>query len=161
MPLLLSAGYHVRTNIPSVVAGRPEVRVARHLGPDPLVLDAVADRLATARGDLAPATTLLAAVPSSEPDARAEVSTAAASLVSRLGRPVRLLPLSGSVTVDEFPAPVEVATYLLGAGDFLDGLRTAVGTRGVVADPIGVHPSLVRLVWQRYDEALTQPTPSP
>ena len=37
VPLLLSTGYHVQTDIPAVVAGRAGVRVTAHLGPDPLV----------------------------------------------------------------------------------------------------------------------------
>src|SRR4051794_1202101 len=45
VPLLLSAGYHVSTDIPRVVSGRDSVSVARHLGPDPLIIEAVADRL--------------------------------------------------------------------------------------------------------------------
>ncbi len=65
LPLLLSAGYHVLQDIPSLVAGRPGARVARHLGPDRLVLDAVHDRLVAARGAVRPRTTLMARVGSS------------------------------------------------------------------------------------------------
>ena len=45
-----------------------------------------------------------------------------------------------------------MATYLLAEGGFLTTLRARVVGRGVVADPIGVHPALVELVWARYDE---------
>src|SRR5690242_20109424 len=45
VPLLLSTGYHVRQDIPAAVSGRAQVRVARHLGPHPLLADALADRL--------------------------------------------------------------------------------------------------------------------
>lgn len=155
VPLLLAAGYHVNTDIPRVAAGRPAVRVARHLGPDPLVVDALADRLAEAHAD-AGATTLLAAVPSSQMAARADVDAAAAALSRRLGRTVRPLLLASGVTVRAYPPPVGIATYLLGEGAFLDQLRGAVGSRGVVAAPIGVHPALVSLVGARYDEAVAR-----
>ena len=148
IPLLLSSGYHVETDIPAVVAGRDNVRVARHLGPDPAVVDAVAQRLDEAGGDAGPV--LLASIASSRSSARAEVDLAAARLSERLGRPVTVLPLgSGTDVPDPVPA---IATYLLAEGGFLDGLRAKVAGRGVMAAPIGVHPDLVRLVWERCDE---------
>jgi sirohydrochlorin ferrochelatase len=147
VPFLLSAGYHVTTDIPAVVAGRDGVRVARHLGPDPAVVAAVADRL----GPVAdPATVLLATVPSSRQTARDEIARAADLLAARLGRPVRVLTLGGSTPLPD--GPLAIASYLLAEGDFLDALRTRVGARGVVADPIGTHPAVVDLVWARYDE---------
>jgi sirohydrochlorin ferrochelatase len=155
VPLLLSAGYHVHTDIPAVVAGRTTVRVARHLGPDPAIVAALADRLAEARqGDAA--TTVLAAVPSSHAGARAEVDAAAAALADQLGRAVTAAPLSGEIgtTATNWPMSTEVATYLLAPGGFLTALRAAVDGRGWVAEPIGVHPALVSLVWSRYDAAL-------
>lgn len=148
VPLLLSAGYHVETDIPALVATRPNVRVARHLGPDPVIVDAVAQRLHEAGGATGPV--LLAAIASSRPSARAEVELAAARLSTRLARPVSVLPLGIATDVPD-PVPA-VATYLLSEGSFLDGLRARVGARGVVAAPIGVHPDLVRLVWERCDE---------
>ena len=154
VPLLLSAGYHVRSDIPAVVAGRPRVRVSRHLGPDPAVLDAVADRLAAAGGPV-PGTTVLAAIGSSRQSARDEVALAAAALGERLGRPVSVLSLGAAglpAAVAALDPPVAAAVYLLAPGGFLDTLRDTVGARGVVADPIGAHPALVRLVWARYDE---------
>src|SRR4051812_9619976 len=41
VPVLLSTGYHVQTDIPATTAARPNVRVARHLGPDALLVDAL------------------------------------------------------------------------------------------------------------------------
>lgn len=153
VPLLLSAGYHVRTDIPAVVAGRPHVAMARHLGPDPAVLDVVAERLGEA-GRTADSV-LLAAIASSRSSARAEVEAAAAALGARLGRPVTVAPLGPELAavLDAAPGRLAVATYLLAEGGFLDTLRDRLGSRGVVADPIGVHPALVELIWQRYDEA--------
>ncbi len=148
VPLLLSAGYHVTSDIPAVVSGRDNVQVARHLGPDPAVIGAVADRLAEAAGT---GPVMMAAIASSRSSARAEVDQAAVALGTRIGRPVRVLELGADVPAD-VGAPFAVATYLLAEGGFLDDLRARVVGRGVVADPIGVHPALVELVWARYDE---------
>lgn len=159
VPLLLSAGYHVRTDIPAVVADRAEVRVARHLGPDPALVRAVAERLHEAGGHTGPV--LLAAIASSQPGARAEIDSAAEELSAQLGRPVTVLPL-GSHLDERLGAsaePCAVASYLLAEGGFLDKLRAGVRGRRVVAEPIGVHPALVALVWTRYDEAVNRPAP--
>jgi sirohydrochlorin ferrochelatase len=158
VPLLLSSGFHVLTDIPAVVAGHPDVRVARHLGPDPLVIEAVLDRLAAARGPAAVATTLLVGVGSSNPAAAGELRTAASRLAERLGRPVSLVTLGEDVraALGAAPAPVEVATYLLAEGQFVDTLRAAAAAAPgpvTVSDPIGAHPALVALVLARYDEA--------
>ncbi len=158
VPLLLSSGFHVLTDIPAVVAGHPQVQVARHLGPDPLVLDAVLDRLAAARGAASVATTVLAGAGSSNPAGAADLAAAAAGLAERLGRPVSVVTLGADVraALAAAPTPVEVATYLLAEGQFVDTLRSAAAGLGravTVAEPIGVHPALVALVLARYDEA--------
>jgi sirohydrochlorin ferrochelatase len=157
VPLLLSSGYHVLTDIPAVVAGHPLVRVARHLGPDPLIIDALIDRLAAARAAARAVTTVLVGAGSSNPAAAGEVATAAGRLAERLGRAVAVLTLSDDLpaALAAAPAPVEVATYLLAEGQFVDTLRTAAAAvaGAIVADPIGAHPALVALVLARYDEA--------
>ena len=165
VPLLLSAGYHLSTDIPEIVAGRAGVQVARHLGPDPAIIAAVAERLAEARSAERGTTsgarsaergTALAAIASSHASARAEVDEAARLLADGLGGPVAVLPLGGDVaaTVAALPEPTDVAAYLLAEGGFLTGLRNAMAGLGVVAEPIGVHPAVVALVWARYDEAV-------
>src|SRR5438132_276944 len=70
VPLLLSTGYHVLTDIPGIVSGRADVRVARHLGPDPRIADMLAERLADARRGT-PASTVLVGAGSSRPEAAA------------------------------------------------------------------------------------------
>jgi sirohydrochlorin ferrochelatase len=152
VPLLLSAGYHVTTDIPAVVAGRPRVRVAAHLGPDPAVVRAVADRL-TEAGGTERGSTVLAVIDSSRATAHAEIASAADALAELLERPVNVLPLNTEVadTISGLPQPVDVAVYLLAEGGFLDLVRAA--EPAVVAEPIGVHPALVDLVWARYDAA--------
>jgi sirohydrochlorin ferrochelatase len=156
VPLLLSAGYHVETDIPAITAGRSGVRVAAHLGPHPLVLQAVAERLTEARGSVIAATTLLAAVPSARSTAQAEVQRAADGLATMLGRPVQVLTLGGGAisVLESALKPVEIASYLLAEGRFLDDLSAAAVDLAVVAEPIGVHPALIELILARYDAAL-------
>jgi sirohydrochlorin ferrochelatase len=158
VPLLLSSGFHVLTDIPAVVAGHPHVRVARHLGPDPLVIDALVDRLAAVRGPAGVAATVLAGAGSSNPLAADDLAAAAALLAERLGRPVSILTLGEDLPAALATAalPLEVATYLLAEGQFVDTLRSAAASVAgdvTFADPIGVHPALVALVLARYDEA--------
>ena len=157
VPLLLSAGYHVLTDIPAVVAGRTRVRVARHLGPDPLVAAALADRLAEA-GAHAASSTVLVSVGSSRPDARADLDSAAALLAARIGRPVSVATAADlDARIKSVPRPAFVASYLLAEGGFLDSVRATAAGVASVAAPIGVHPALVELVLARYDAAVTQP----
>jgi sirohydrochlorin ferrochelatase len=149
VPLLLSTGYHVQSDIPAAVAPYPAVRVARHLGPHPLLVDALVDRLPPGDGAV-----VLVGAGSSRPEARAELDETGRLLAQRLGQPVAVRTMA-----DDLPrvlaerAPVRVATYLLTEGRFVDTLRAAADGSGPVAEPLGVHPALVRLVWERFDEA--------
>ena len=154
VPLLLSTGYHVQTDIPAAVAGYPAVTVARHLGPDPLLVDVLLDRLPAGPGG----SVALVGAGSSRPEAAGELAEMGRQLSARLGAPVRTLTLADDVraVLTQLPRPVRVATYLLGEGQFVVSLRTAADGLGSVGEPLGVHPALVRLVWQRYDEAINR-----
>lgn len=151
VPLLLSTGYHVQTDIPAVVAGRAGVRVTAHLGPDPLVVSALADRVAAVRGP-APASVALVGVGSSRPQARPELENAAERLGGRLGRPVTALTLFEDVRarLGTLPRPVTVVPYLLAEGTFYDRLGAAAEGIAARAAPIGAHPDLVTLICARY-----------
>jgi sirohydrochlorin ferrochelatase len=152
VPLLLSTGYHVQTDIPALVAGHPHVRVADYLGPHPLVVRALLDRLLAARVVEA-ATTVLVGAGSSRPEAAAELRRAADLLGAQVGRAVSVLSMADDLdaALRALPAPVEVATYLLAEGQFVSTLQRAAREVATVAEPLGVHPALVELVWQRYD----------
>ena len=150
VPLLLSTGYHVQTDIPAITAAHAHVRVARHLGPHPLLAEALVDRLGNIAADEQVA---LVGAGSSRPEAALELDEAGRLLAERLDRPVRVLTLADDVRTALSPGPVRVATYLLAEGQFVTTLRDAVQGIGVVAPPIGVHPALVALVWTRYDDA--------
>lgn len=163
VPLQLSAGYHVHTDIPPVVAGRDTVRVTEHLGPDPLLITALAERLEQARGDAAPAaSTVLAGVGSSRASARADLELAAARLAERLGRPVEVLAVDDTARdrLARLPRPVEVAAWLLAPGTFEVSLRRAAAGLARVSEPMGTHPALVELILARYRAALEAGEPA-
>jgi sirohydrochlorin ferrochelatase len=155
LPLLLSTGFHVLTDIPAAVASRPGVVIARHLGPDPLLVDALVDRLAEARHGGA-ASTVLVGAGSSRAEAAAELAETGALLSARVRRPVTVLTMASDLRrgLTAQRPPVEVATYLLAEGQFVSTLRDAADGIATVAEPIGVHPALVALVWARYDAAV-------
>ena len=155
VPLLLSTGYHVQTDIPRTVAGHPRVAVARHLGPDPLLVDVLVDRLSP----LPAARTVLVGAGSARSDAAAELTAMARLLGSRIGCEVTTATVSESLpaALAALPAPLRIATYLIAEGQFLSTLRVAAAGRGSVANPLGVHPALVDLVWRRYDAVSGDP----
>jgi len=182
VPLLLSAGYHVRVDIAAAVAGGSAggsgdssaggegaaggAVAARALGPDPLLVDVLSDRLAEA-GARPDAAVLLAAAGSSDPGATAQVEDMAAALGRRLERRVTACYLSAArPRVDAAVAAaaadhpeVTVVTYLLGPGRLADAIaeRAARAGAGVITRPLAGHPALARLALARYDEAAAAP----
>jgi sirohydrochlorin ferrochelatase len=161
VPLLLSTGYHVRHDIPQAVSVAPvRVMIARRLGPHPLLVDALVDRLAEAGWSGGPGRLVLVAAGSSHGAAKRDVDDLAALVSERLGRPVAIgfaaaEPAIRKV-VDSLRAdgqgPVVVANYLLSPGQFADKVATC--TADVVPAPIGAHPAVARLVLERYDAAV-------
>ena len=160
VPLLLSAGFHVHVDIAGAVdAGGPDVQAARPLGPDPVLVDVLAQRLGDAGLD-GDHSVLLAAAGSSVPRAVAHVERTALLLADRVGREVTPVYASAAEprvesAVAELTAAgrrVAVASYLLAPGHFQDRLRA---TRAdVVTAPLLPHPAIAELVLRRYDEAL-------
>ena len=146
VPALLSVGVHVITDIPAAVGTRTDVHVARHLGPSPMLVDALMDRLQEARSTR-PVT--LVATGSSDAGAARELLETAEDLESVLGRPVFSTSLGGEVAIEP---GTDLAVYLLAEGLFYD--KAVQLADGVVTRPLGAHPAVVELVWRRYDEAL-------
>ena len=146
VPALLSVGVHVVRDIPLAVGDRSDVRVARHLGPSPLLVDALLERLRAA-GSTSPVT--LVAAGSSDEGAARELLETAEDLESVLGRPVFTAALGGDVEIEP---GTDVAVYLLAEGLFYD--KATALTDGIVTAPLGAHPAVVELIWRRYDEAL-------
>ena len=152
VPLLLSTGYHVQTDIPAAVTGYPSVRVARHLGPDELLVDVLLDRLPGGSGG----SVALVGAGSTRSEAAAELTEMGRLLGLRLATRVQVMTLGENIRsgLEKLAPPVRIATYLLAEGQFVTSLRAAADGIGPVAEPLGGHPALVRLAWQRYDEAI-------
>jgi sirohydrochlorin ferrochelatase len=151
VPLLLSAGYHVHVDIPGVARGHT---IAAALGPSPLLVDALADRLREAGWRDGPV--VLAAAGSTDPRAVEDSRTVGRMLSDALVTDVTTSFVSAAApTVEEACAgrQVTVATYLLAPGFFADKVVAAAGSAPCSA-PLGDHPAVADLVWQRYDEAL-------
>ncbi|MFC4032295.1 sirohydrochlorin chelatase [Streptomyces polygonati] len=120
VPLLLSAGYHVHVDIPASLAAAPRLRaaVAAALGPDPLLAEALHDRLTQAGWHRAPGrrgaagqAVVLAAAGSSDPAANADTARTAELLRERLG--VDVVP---SYLCASSPTPAEAVARLRAAG---------------------------------------------
>jgi sirohydrochlorin ferrochelatase len=152
VPLFLTAGYHVRVDVPAAVAASPhhDVRVTPALGPDPALVGVAAARLQAA-GVRPHDAVVLAAAGSADPRAIAEAHTAA----RQLGAPVGFIA-SGSPPVasvvrtlrDRGAHTVAVASWLLAPGWFHSQLAT-VGAN-TVAPPLGAHPAVIDLIVRRY-----------
>jgi sirohydrochlorin ferrochelatase len=149
VPLLLSAGYHVRVDIP---AQAPGALVTPAVGPDPRLAGALAERLAEAgyHGQ-APAPVVLAAAGSADEQSLDDVRRQAAMLAERLGVEVTAAFLSAGEPKLAELEPAVVAGYLLAPGVFHDKLG-ACGAE-VVSAPLGAHPALTDVVLNRYDDA--------
>ncbi|MBO0609774.1 sirohydrochlorin chelatase [Myceligenerans salitolerans] len=171
VPLLLSTGYHVRHDIARAVAVHGDAALAAEpLGPDPRLVDLLADRLAQLDGGagLRPDdAVVLAAAGSSVPAAALAVEEVAAGLAARLGRPVT--PSYGAGSQPRVPAAVAaeragpvgtagrvvVASYLLAPGYFHDRVLEA-GADAVTAPlalPEVSDDRLVGIVIDRYESA--------
>ena len=156
VPAFLSSGYHVRTDVPREVraTGRRDVTVSAALGPHPLLVTAVRDRLRAAgwcRGDAV----VLAAAGSSDPRSVADVRAVACQLSGVLGRRVRVgfvatggprvAPLVAGLRAAGEPR-VAVASWLLAPGLFHS--RLAAAGADALAAPLGVHPAVVERLAQ-------------
>jgi len=174
VPLLLTAAYHRRVDIPAAVAGVrqmvPElaVRVTDVLGPavrrvDPALLAGLRRRLAEAEPGGYDGL-VLAAAGTRDPVARASVGRVAASLRAALGVPTRVsyasaAPPAAGVAVNRLRARgarrVAVAAYFLAPGLFHDAVTVSARQAGAVAvaAPLADAPELVDLVLRRVDAA--------
>jgi len=151
LPLLLTAAYHSKADIPRMLARTPRTRVryGPTLGPHPLLLDALERRLAEADPGADPAGTgvVLAAAGSSDSEANATIAWMAAQWQARTGwfavRPAYASagpsPAAAGTGLLRDGAPrVAVATYLLAPGLFADRIRHAALAAGASA----VSPAL-------------------
>jgi sirohydrochlorin ferrochelatase len=181
LPLLLTAAYHSKADIPRVLARTPLRRVSygATLGPHPLLLDALDRRLAEALPssgpisglgvhlDLDPARTavVLAAAGSSDPEANATIAQMAARWQARTG----WLAVRSAYASAAEPSPaaavagllrdgaprVVVATYLLAPGLFADRIRhTALAAGAAAVSPaLGACAEVADVILDRFTQA--------
>ncbi|MFE0648009.1 sirohydrochlorin chelatase [Streptomyces sp. NPDC059534] len=173
VPLLFAPGHHVTHDLPAAVAAVPALRaqVAEPLGAHPLLVEALAGRLADAGwapGDGASGTTgvVLASAGSRDPRSGAEIRRIAALLGERLGG-VPVVPAYASAAAPTVPEAVRalaargrhrvaIASCFTAPGLF--ATRAAAHAPWIAAAPLGAHPALARLVLHRYDRARTART---
>jgi sirohydrochlorin ferrochelatase len=166
VPLLLSAGYHVRVDLARVAgaAPNPQVTVAAALGPDPRLVTLLERRLRAVPLD-PDDEIVLAAAGSSDARAVDDCRAVAQALGARLGREVTAAFISaaqpelraavGAARATGAPRVV-VATYLLAPGYFADLAAAAGGditTPPLLTDAETVPTELVDVVLERYREA--------
>jgi sirohydrochlorin ferrochelatase len=147
VPLLLSGGFHATVDIP---AAAPDATITAAVGPDALLSEALADRLAAAgyRGGDA---VVLAAAGSKAESALDDVRRAAALLADQLGADVTAAFVSAGAPRVADLRPRVVASYLLSPGAFHDALLQLGAD--VVSAPLGDHPALAAVALARYDAA--------
>ena len=159
VPLLLSTGYHVRSDLPAATrtASAP-VHVARPLGPHPLLAEVMCLRL-RGSGARPGDPVVLVAAGSRDPDTAIDLASAGRMLQARWGAPVRVATVSGdgAAVADQVSAArnagrVAVVPYLLAAGHFSRRAERLARSAGAtsVADVLGPHPLVVELVVRRY-----------
>ena len=165
VPLLLSAGYHVRVDLAKETAGRAGVTIAPALGPDSRLVDALLSRLAPL--DPGPDDTVVLAVAgSSDERANDDCRRIGEMLGERLGRDVAVGFLAAadprvgaavSAARESAAGRVIVADYLLAPGYFHDlAVRLADGSpvaRPLLDDDEPPAP-VVDVVVDRYLAAL-------
>ncbi|GHJ51780.1 cobalamin biosynthesis protein [Nonomuraea sp. TT08I-71] len=169
VPLLLTAAYHRKVDIPAAVAeagAAIDVRVTDVLGPadgtvDARLLAGLCRRLAEAEPGGVDAV-VLAAAGTRDPRARGSVGRVAAALGAELGVSCRVsyasaAPPGAGVAVSRLRAAgarrVAVAAYFLAPGLFHDAVRSEAERAGAVAvaEPLTDLPELADLVLRRVD----------
>ncbi len=158
VPLLLSRGHHMEQDVHEAARGHG-VTVSAHLGPHPLLAEALAQRLVET-GAPAGTPAVLAAAGSSNPEASRDVAAMAALTSARIGAPVTTAAVSGigerprealNRLADKTSRHPALLQYLVAPGQFSDQLEDCGSDW--VAKPLGSHPSLVSLIALRYRQS--------
>jgi len=172
VPLLLARGYHVKQDIPEMAAeAQARTRVAAPLGPHPLLVETLYDRLVEAgwrtRTDdqtRRASAVVLAAAGSRDPESKLDTHHTAQLLADRLGVPV--IPAYASAATPTVQTAVRalaargrhrvaVASCFTAPGRF--ATQCAEAAPWIASAPLGAHPAMARLVLHRYDQALASP----
>ena len=179
LPLLLTAAYHSKTDIPRVFGDFPRLRIryGAALGPHPLLIRALERRLAEAdpgvlenRGRTG---VVLAAAGSSDPDANATIARLAARWQARAGWFATRPAYASAASPDPAAAVISVlrdgarravvATYLLAPGYFADRIRDsslAVGA-AAVSPVLGASAEVADVLLDRFRSRATRVSLTP
>lgn len=174
VPVLLTAGYHVRVDLRRVADRHPSVALAAPLSPHPRVVDLLVDRLTEAGG--IPATSadrvLVVSAGSSDRAAIGACHEVTGMLGDRLGvtaesafmtaaAPDVATAVTAASTGRRPGGRVLVALHLLVPGHFAALARHQAmhGGADLVGEPLlasgrGANPALVEVVLERYDRAV-------
>jgi sirohydrochlorin ferrochelatase len=155
VPLLLTPAYHARIDIPTVVAGRPGVRVTDVIsaGGTDLLVEALRRRIPATPFD----GIVLAAAGSRAPRALAAVDEVAAALGDATGVPCIAGHASGagSPVADSVAAlrsagahRIVLASYFLAPG-LLHDRAMAADPEAIPTEPLGASPEIARLITAR------------
>ncbi|MCX4233463.1 sirohydrochlorin chelatase [Streptomyces ortus] len=174
VPLLLSRGHHVKRDIPeAAAASSARTRIAGPLGPHPLLVETLYERLVEAgwrRPDAAGRRTsavVLAAAGSRDPDAAVDTRHTARLLANRLGVPVvpAYASAAGPTVADAVRAltargrpRIAMASYFTAPGRF--ATECAAAAPGIAASPLGAHPAMAHLTLHRYDQTTQHTLPA-
>ena len=163
VPLLLTAAYHGKVDVPAVLDEARDlpidVRLADVLGPvSDLLVDGLIRRLPTVDLDAV----VLSAAGTRDPAARATVEQAALALGARLGLPCTVAyasaapPMPGDAVRASGAARVGVASYFLAPGLLYDkAVSSAISAGAIaVAPPLGDAPEVVALIAYRVAAAM-------
>lgn len=175
VPLLLGRGHHVRHDLPLAAAAATHLRtrVAAPLGPHPLLVEALHERLLeagfggtrTARtatppscspppGRATPAPTSTRGAP---PPCSATASAGCPSCPRTPRRPPPTSPAALRALAARGRHRVALASYFTAPGRF--ATVSAAAAPGIAAAPLGAHPAMARLLLHRYDQALATTAP--
>jgi sirohydrochlorin ferrochelatase len=172
LPLLLTAAYHSKTDIPRVLARvstGARVTYGEPLGPHPLLLRALERRLPEAAlQNPAETGVVLAAAGSSDPEANAAIARLAGRWQARTGWFAVCPAYASAAGPDPATAVtrlreagarrVVVASYLLAPGLFADRITdTSLAAGAAAVSPVlGAAPEVADVLLDRYTEAGTR-----
>jgi sirohydrochlorin ferrochelatase len=156
VPLFVTAGYHVRADLPAVLAeAAPRAWLTRHLGALAGFVDVLASRAATAGGA---GRVALVVAGSSDDRARAEAEALGAAVGIRLGGgelPVAHISGPGRPLDALDPLPDLLVSTLLAPGYFQSRLRSGGDAPGVRStDAIGADPTVVAAIVAEVERAV-------
>ena len=161
VPAFLASGYHVRVDLPDhvVASGHQAVTVTAPLDRCPHTVQVMARRLVECGwrpGD----SVVLSAAGTSDAHAQSDLRYTAALLSAVIGDRVEpAYAATGEPRVHDAVSELRrrgarrivLASYLLADGLFQDRLRGSGAD--LVADPLGTHPAMVRLIANRFKRA--------